>query len=103
MSAKDWFASDRDAILDIEVFGEEHSIDGRRTMIVVDRDALQERQKKEFDGIYVADMLYYVRTEDMTRRAKVDGAQTVDGVLYIIVDIRGDDGITEVLLKRNGA
>lgn len=103
MSAKDWFASDRSAMLDLDVFGEEHHIDGKKTVIVIDRDALLERQKKEFDGIYVADMLYYVKSEKLSRRAKVDGAQTVDGVLYIIVDIREEDGITEVLLKRNGA
>ncbi len=103
MSAKDRFLYDTDKMFDTDVFAEEYTIDNTKMNIIVDRDALVERQKKEFDGIHVADILYFAKKSDFHKTPKVNEWQKINGVPHSVVDVRENDGILEIMLIRNAS
>lgn len=82
-------------------FAESHEIDGQTVNCIVDNDRLIERSKKEFDGIYVGEMLIYVKVSDIPRELKQNMPLMVDKKQMFIFSVREDDGIYELILSRN--
>lgn len=101
LKAKDYFKSDIDSFLNINEFGELHIIDRVQYSAVVDNDRLQERSKKEYDGVYVGDILYFINQDSFKRVPKVNDIQVFDGKPCEVFDIRKDMGMYEIILKRN--
>ncbi|KMT23004.1 hypothetical protein [Clostridium cylindrosporum] len=105
-SAKDFFQDDLDVMLNLEEFAEERNIDGTILNVVIDNDRLQERAKKEYEGIYVGDILYYAKVSDYKennmKKPKPDSIQSFNRKQYIVFDIREDNGLYEIILKYNG-
>ncbi len=60
------------AIDDLKIFFEDFSeqvyLNGIPIDIVIDLDRLQDRSKKEYDGIHVGDLLYYCKVNDSRGR-----------------------------------
>lgn len=106
-NTKDFFQEDLGIMLNLEEFAEECNIDGKVLSAVVDNDRLQERTKKEYEGIYVGDILYYVKVLDWKERGlkepKPDSIQQFNKKRYIVFDIREDVGMYEIILKYNGS
>lgn len=82
-------------------FAEPHMIDGRMLNIVIDNDRLVERSKKEYDGISVGEILYYVSAKDYGERPSQGAPQIFDGRQMFVFDCREDGGTYEIILRQN--
>lgn len=101
MSLKDQVLSDLDVFFNQDEFAGSHVIDGRSLNIVVDNDQLKERSVKEYDGISVGEILYYVKASDYGERPGQGTPQIFDGRQMYVFDAREDTGVYEIILSQN--
>jgi hypothetical protein len=102
MSFKDIVQQDLDNIIfNTEEFAEVHTIDGKQLKVAVDNDALMERSKKEYDGISVGEILYFVKALDFGELPEEGTPQAFDGRMMYVFNAREDDGIYEIILRQN--
>jgi hypothetical protein len=101
MNFKEQLNNDLDVFFNKEEFGEDHVIDGKIVNVIVDNETLKSRNKKEYDGIVQADMLYFAKEEELLKEPTPDSIQMFDGVPYIIFDAKLDEGVYEVILQSN--
>jgi len=101
MNFKEQLKSDLNTFFNFNEFGDDHSIDGKVVNVIVDNETLKSRNKKEYDGIVQADLLYFVKEEDLLKEPRPDSVQVFDGVPYIIFDAKLDEGVYEVILQSN--
>jgi hypothetical protein len=102
-SFKDFIVSDLNTFINSGEFAEPHNIEGRILNVVVDNDKLQDRAKREYDGIYVGDILYMVKASDFGKMPTPGETQKFDRKICTIFDVRIDNGIYEVILKYGGS
>ncbi|WP_242846501.1 hypothetical protein [Clostridium botulinum] len=101
MSFKDIVQNDLDnTFFNSSEFGEEHIIDRKVFNVVIDNETLKDRNKKEYDGILQADLLYYIKADDIGE-LKTNELQYFDGVAYNVFDVKLDNGVYEVILQSN--
>lgn len=98
---KDLLNQDLNTFFNSDEFGETHNIDGKDVTIIVDTDKLQERSKKEFDGLSVGELLYFVKVSDLSKKPVQDSIQVFDKKPYLIFNVREDNGIYEIILQQN--
>ncbi|MDF2891241.1 MAG: hypothetical protein K0R80_1608 [Clostridia bacterium] len=103
MNFKEFAERDLQIFIDSNEFAAAHTIDGRTLNVIVDNDRLMQRSKKEFDGISVGELLYFVSAEDYGPPPKVDAVQKFDNKLCEVFDVRVDEGMYEIILRRYGA
>ena len=101
MNFKEQLNNDLDIFFNPEEFGEDHIIDGKVVNVIVDNETLKSRNKKEYDGIVQADLLYFAKEEDLLKEPRPDSVQLFDGVPYIIFDAKSDEGVYEIILQSN--
>lgn len=91
------------AIDDLKIFFEDFServyLNGIPIDIVIDLDRLQDRSKKEYDGIHVGDLLYYCKVNDFSHTPEVGEVQMLNKRSYKVFDVREDLGLYEIILK----
>ena len=98
---KDLLQQDLNTFFNPDEFGEMHNIDGKEVNVIVDNDKLQERSKKEFDGLSVGELLYYVKVSDLIKKPIQDAPQLFDKKPYLIFNVREDNGVYEIILQQN--
>lgn len=98
---KEQAALDRAVFFNPDEFAEPHQIDGRTLNVIVDEDQLKERSKKEYDGISVGEILYFVKAEDFGERPEEGTPQIFDGRQMYVFDARDNDGMHEIILSQN--
>lgn len=90
---------------DLAIFFDEISekvyLDGNPANVIIDYDRLKDRSKKEYDGIYIGDLLYFAKVEDLIVPPKVGGIQIFNKKKYEVFDVRKDVGLYEIILKGN--
>jgi len=102
MNFKDTALNDINNIFfNADEFAESHTIDGQVVNCIVDNDRLMERSKKEFDGIYVGELLIFVKRTDIGRELTQGMPLIVDKKQMYIFSVREDDGVCEIILNRN--
>jgi len=101
MNFKDQLKADLDIFFDPDVFGEVHKINGRDLTIVVDNERLMERKEKEFDGVSIGELLYFVKASDYGTSPKINEAQRFDNRQMYVADVKETDGIYEIILTQN--
>ena len=100
MNFKEQIEADlNDTFFNVDEFGEEHIINRQKKIVIVDNDKLKERNQKEYDGILVADLLYFIKEADLDREPKPEEVQIFDGNMYTIVDCKLDSGMYEIILR----
>lgn len=92
---------DLSAFFNADEFADTHNIDGRDLVVVVDNDRLKERSKKEYDGISVGEILYFVKAADFGERPEEGTPQIFGGRQMYVFDAREDMGMYEIILKQN--
>ena len=100
MGLKDQIRSDLDIIFNLDEFAEPHKIDSRILNIIVDNDRLMQRSQKEYDGIGVGEILYYVKASNFGERPAQGAPQIFDGRQMFVFDSREVDGIYEIILQQ---
>lgn len=101
MDFKNQIKKDLNIFFNPDEFGEEHVIDNKIVNVIVDNETLKSRNKKEYDGIVQADILYFAKEEDLLKEPIPESVQVFDGIPYIIFDAKLDEGVYEVILQAN--
>lgn len=95
----DYLASDRNVFINLDEFGTIHNIGGRELSVVVDNDRLTVRTQKDYQGIYVGDILFFVSASAFGKRPKPEMVLLFDDVPYTVFDAQEDNGVYEIILK----
>ena len=91
-------------------FSEEHIIDGKKMLCIVDNNELMARRvkykyKSKFyvDQVGIKDLLIYVRAEDFGALPALGRTLAFDGKPYVICDAVNESGIYSINLEMNKA
>lgn len=99
---KDMVKADRiEIFLNIDEFGEIHTVEGNPIQIVIDNDELKERQSGQDIAIAESSTLFYARTEDLPRRRPAGESMNIDGRECLIDDWQEDMGMSTIVLRQN--
>lgn len=101
MSFRDQIQADLVTFFNQNEFAEPHLIDGRTLNVTVDNDHLKERSKKEYDGISVGEILYFVSAEQYGERPEQGAPQVFNDRQMYVFDVREDTGVYEIILSQN--
>lgn len=97
---KEMVAEDRELVfINLEEFGEEVTIEGKPVRIVVDDDALKERQGGQDLAVAESATLFYAKAEDLPKGLAPDMSININGREKLIDDIKTDMGICAVALR----
>ena len=94
-------ADRRRTFLNLAEFGEEHRVEGKTIMAVLDDDALKQRQGGQELGVAEASLLLFAAVEDLPPKRPAGEGLNVDGREYIVNDWREDMGIATVALGQS--
>lgn len=101
MNFKELLKEDLNVFINPDEFGEDHIIDNKIVNIIVDNETLKDRNRKEYDGIVQAEILYFAKKENLLKEPIPESVQMFDGIPYIIFDAKLDEGVYEVILQAN--
>ena len=109
LTFKDCAAADIDAVFfNTDEFADEHTINGKTLLAVLDENTLMDRSahweggaKQSFDqGLYKADARLYMKVKELGGKPKVNGPMLVDGKKYIVSNVDEESGVYAVELVR---
>lgn len=103
MSFKECMASDTETFINREEFGENHTIDGKEILAVIDEMELNEREKKLMvrDGTYKKQKLLYVSVKDYGNPPRINRPLDLDGRAYLVKEVTEEDGMYSITLESN--
>lgn len=109
MTFKEQVQHDIDAVfMNLEEFSGIHTVNGREMAVQIDSNEMIEREKRHrnrqgvySDGVYIKELLIYVRAEDFGKLPAVGRVLTLDGKAYTISDAIDEDGIYSLSLEAN--
>lgn len=109
MTFKEQIAKDnRTVFMNQDEFAETHWINGVEIPCTVDNNELIDREKRYqykkslyADGIYLKQLLIYVRAEDFGPLPAIGRVVTFDKKSYIVSDAINEDGIYSLCLEAN--
>ena len=87
--------------IDLDIFGEIHTVEGKPIPIVIDNDELKERQSGQDIAVAESSTLFYARTEDLPRRRPAGESMNIDGRECLIDDWQEDMGMSTIVLRQN--
>lgn len=94
----------KSVFLNPDEFGEEHMVQGKPMVIVLDDLENINREKKmqsTAGGIFAKQILFYVSAEDFGEMPAPNGLVTLDGKRYIVIDVTDEAGIYAITLEAN--
>lgn len=100
-SFKDILKQDALIFFNCDEFAETHTIDGRSLVVVIDNDKLMERTQKDFYGMSIGEILYYVKADDFGDLPEQGTPQNFDDMNMYVFNAREDNGIYEIILHQN--
>ncbi len=101
MTFKDEIANDINFVfLALDDFAEEHLVDGKKILCVIDDEALKTRQGSAEIGIDECTLLLFAKVEDLPKKKK-GGLLNVDHKQYMIDDWKVNFGMAEIALHQN--
>ena len=108
MMFKEQVAEDNKVFLNLEEFSDIHMGNGREMAVLIDGNEMIEREKRHqnrqgvyTDGVYIKELLIYVRAEDFGKLPAIGRVLTMDGKTYTISDAIDEDGIYSLSLEAN--
>ena len=90
--------------LNPEEFGEEHTVNGKPMLIIIDDNELTEREKRmksHMDGMYKKQTLVYGSALDFGPLPGVGMPCEIDGLTFIVADSINEGGVYSLHLERN--
>ena len=88
--------------LGLDDFAEEHLVDGKKILCVIDNDTLKTRQGTAEIGVDESTLLLFAKVEDLPKKKK-GGLLNVDHKQYMIDDWKVNFGMAEIALHQNVA
>lgn len=109
MTFKEQIAQDNNTIfMNLDEFSDIHTVNGREMAVQVDSNEMIDREKRYqykrslyADGVYMKELLIYVKAEDFGKLPAVGRILTLDGKTYTISDAVDEDGIYSLCLEAN--
>lgn len=109
MTFKEQIALDnKNAFMNFDEFAEKHLINGEKMLCLVDGNEMIDREKRYqykrslyADGVFIKELLIYVRAEDFGPLPAVGRVINFDKKSYIISDAVDEDGIYSLCLEAN--
>lgn len=110
MSAfKEQIASDnKNIFMNLAEFSDIHTINGVKMSVQIDSNEMIDREKRYqykrslyADGVYLKELLIYVRAEDFGPLPAVGRTLQLDKKTYLISDAIDEDGIYSISLEAN--
>lgn len=110
MSAfKDQIKSDNlNVFMNLEEFPDKHTVNGQEMTVLFDTNELIDREKRYqykrgmySDGVYLKELLIYVRAEEFGELPAIGRTLNLDGKTYIISDSINEDGIYSITMEAN--
>ena len=109
MTFKEQIALDnKQTFMNEDEFSEKHLINGVEMPCLVDNNEMIDREKRYqykrslyADGVYIKELLIYVRAEDFGALPAVGRVLTLDKKSYLISDAINEDGIYSLCLEAN--
>ena len=93
-------ANDLGAVfLNNDEFAEEHEVEGRTIMAVLDEDVYDESKNGEDLGLASADTLLFAKISDLPERRPSGESLNVNGREYTVISWREDAGMASVYLS----
>lgn len=109
MEFKEYVQHDIDStFINLTEFANEVLINGVRVNVVEDKDQLLYRIKKNYDGLTVGDILFYISKEEYAKIPHVskipsaNEAINYNGKPCLIMDVTTQDGLYEITLQKTG-
>lgn len=100
-SFKEQVAKDLELVfLDLDKFGELHSVEGKEITVVIDNDALIARKGSEM-GVSESSILIFAKCEDLPARKAPGSAINIDGREYLVDDWSESTGLAQIALRQN--
>lgn len=88
----------------LEEFGEEHIVNGKKMQIIIDDNELTEREKRinsHMDGMYKKQTLIYVSALEYGPLPGVGKPVKIDGATFIVTDSLNEGGVYSLHLEAN--
>ena len=109
MSFKELVDQDnRTVFMNLDEFADTHVINGKEIPCIIDNNEMIDREKRYqykrslyADGVYLKEVLLYVKAEDFGPLPAVGRALTLDKKSYIISDSIDEGGIYSISLEAN--
>lgn len=109
MTFKEQIALDNKTVfMNKDEFPEKHMINGREMDCIVDNNEQIDREKRYqykkspyADGVYIKQLLIYVKAEEFGALPAIGRAITFDKKSYIVSDAIDEDGIYSLCLEAN--
>lgn len=109
MTFKEQIARDNATVfLNLDEFADTHIINGTEMPCLIDNNEMIDREKRYqykrslyADGVYLKELLIYVRAEDFGPLPAVGRVLFVDKKSYVISDAIDEDGIYSLSLEAN--
>lgn len=105
---KEYVAKDIDTFINLDEFSESVVINDVSVKVVEDYDKLEYRIKKDYDGLIIGDVLFYISELEYAKIPRVptvpktDVAIKYDGAPCLIMNVNKQMGIYEIILQRTG-
>lgn len=101
-------ADNKNIFMNLDEFSDIHTINGKEMPVQVDSNEMIDREKRYqykrslyADGVYLKELLIYVRAEDFGPLPAVGRTLTFDKKNYVISDAIDEDGIYSLSLEAN--
>ena len=109
MSFKELVEQDnRTVFMNLDEFADIHVINGKEMLCIIDNNEMIDREKRYqykrslyADGVYLKEVLLYVKAEDFGPLPAVGRSLTLDKKSYIISDAIDEGGIYSISLEAN--
>ena len=109
MTFKEQIAKDiNNVFANEDEFWSPHKIDGKEMLVQIDNNEMINREKRyqyrrsfNADGLYLKELLIYVKAEEFGPLPAVKRVLNFDGKNYIISDAINEDGIYSISLEAN--
>lgn len=94
---KDLVAADRDIVINIDEFGDEHDIDGTVLKVVLEDEQIREADDAE--ALSESAVVMFAKTEELGYRKMRGETLYIDDVGYIVQKWLDEMGVTRVVLS----
>lgn len=109
MTFKEQIAKDvNNVFMNLDEFSDVHNVNGKDMPCQIDNNELVDREKRYqykrslyADGVYLKEVLIYVKAEDFGKLPAVGRSVTLDGKAYIVSDAIDEQGIYSLYLEAN--
>jgi hypothetical protein len=101
MTFKETLNGDLDVFFNLEEFAEQHIVDGIEIPIIIDEDGLEELKNLRdvnYDGIYKAVLLFYVKKSDIGGKPAINALMEMDDKTYQVIGTSSNDDVIKIIL-----